>query len=94
LIGWLLLRTSRRLPLGKFFSASSALIALLAIVLTGKGIAALQEAGWIGVLTAPWPRIEVLGIYPTWQSVSAQAAVALVLAIGYALNLRRVPQKG
>ncbi|MCX7515024.1 FTR1 family protein [Frateuria hangzhouensis] len=93
-IAWLLLRTSRRLPLGKFFSASSALIALLAIVLTGKGIAALQEAGWIGVLTAPLPRIELLGIYPTWQSVIAQLAVALVLAAGYALNLRRVPQDG
>jgi high-affinity iron transporter len=86
LIAGLLLRTSRRLPLGKFFSASSALIALLAIVLTGKGVAALQEAGWIGVLTAPLPRIELLGIYPTWQSVIAQLAVALVLAAGNALN--------
>jgi len=91
-IAWLLLRTSRRLPLGKFFSASSALIALLAIVLTGKGIAALQEAGWIGVHVAPLPRIELLGIYPTWQSIAAQTVVALVLAIGYALNLRRIPQ--
>jgi high-affinity iron transporter len=88
-IAWLLLRTSRRLPLGKFFSASSALIALLAFVLTGKGIAALQEAGWIGVHAAPLPRIELLGIYPTWQSVSAQLVVALVLAVGYASNLRR-----
>jgi high-affinity iron transporter len=92
-IAWLLLRTSRRLPLGKFFSASSALIAVLAIVLTGKGIAALQEAGWIGVHMAPLPRIELLGIYPTWQSIAAQAAVALVLATGYALNLRRAPQR-
>jgi high-affinity iron transporter len=79
--------------LGKFFSASSALIAVLAIVLTGKGIAALQEAGWIGVHMAPLPRIELLGIYPTWQSIAAQVAVALVLATGYALNLRRAPQR-
>lgn len=93
-IAWVLLRTSRRLPLGKFFSASSVLIALLAFVLTGKGIAALQEAGWIGVLTAPLPRIELLGIYPTWQSVAAQVTVALVLAVGYALNLRHAPQRG
>ncbi|WP_342707642.1 FTR1 family protein [Frateuria terrea] len=92
-IAWLLLRTSRRLPLGKFFSASSMLIALLAIVLTGKGIAALQEAGWIGVHVAPLPRIELLGIYPTWQSVVAQAVVALVLAVGYSLDLRRIPQQ-
>ncbi|HET6804907.1 MAG TPA: FTR1 family protein [Frateuria sp.] len=90
-IAWVLLRTSRRLPLGKFFSASSALIAVLAVVLTGKGIAALQEAGWIGVHVAPLPRIELLGIYPTWQSFTAQAIVALVLAAGYGLNLRRVP---
>jgi len=94
LLAWLLLRTSRRLPLGTFFSASSALIALLAVVLTGKGIAALQEAGWIGVHLAPLPRIELLGIYPTWQSLAAQLAVALVLAAGYALNLRRAPQHG
>ncbi|WP_336808123.1 FTR1 family protein [Fulvimonas yonginensis] len=93
-LAWVLLRTSRRLPLGKFFSASSVLIALLAVVLTGKGIAALQEAGWIGVHVAPLPRIELLGIYPTWQSVLAQAVVALVLATGYALNLRRTPQQG
>jgi high-affinity iron transporter len=92
-IAWLLLRTSRRLPLGKFFSASSVLIALLAFVLTGKGVAALQEAGWIGVHPAPLPRIELLGIYPTWQSVSAQLAVALVLVVGYALNLRRSAQQ-
>lgn len=94
LFAWLLLRTSRRLPLGKFFSASSALIALLAVVLTGKGIAALQEAGWIGVRLAPLPRIELLGIYPTWQSLAAQLVVALVLAVGYSTNLRRAPQRG
>lgn len=35
LIAWVLLRTSRRLPIGRFFSASSALIAVLAVVLTG-----------------------------------------------------------
>ncbi|MCT7061865.1 iron permease, partial [Salmonella enterica subsp. enterica serovar Oranienburg] len=64
LIAWILLRTSRRLPIGKFFSASSALIAVLAIVLTGKGVAALQEAGWIPVAVAPAPHIELLGLYP------------------------------
>jgi high-affinity iron transporter len=94
LLAWLLMRTSRRLPLGKFFSASSGLIALLAVVLTGKGIAALQEAGWIGVLVAPLPRIELLGIYPTWQSVAAQLVVALVLAAGYTTNLRGSTQRG
>ena len=85
-IAWVLLRTSQRLPLGLFFSASSLVIAVLAIVLTGKGVAALQEAGWTSVTVAPVPSIDLLGIYPTWQSLLAQLAVALMLAIGFAVN--------
>ena len=89
LIAWILMRTSRRLPIGTFFAASSALIAVLAIVLTGKGVAALQEAGWIAVSTAPIPHIELLGIYPTWQTVSAQLGILVLLAGGYLFNVRR-----
>jgi len=89
LIAWVLLRTSRRLPIGTFFSASSALIAVLAIVLTGKGVAALQEAGWVAVSVAPVPHIELLGIYPTWQSLLAQLAVLVLLAFGFGFNIRR-----
>ena len=85
-IAWVLLRTSQRLPLGMFFSISSLVIALLAIVLTGKGVAALQEAGWTAVTVAPVPSIDLLGIYPTWQSLLAQLAVALMLAVGFTYN--------
>ncbi|MFS8137904.1 MAG: FTR1 family protein [Thermomonas sp.] len=88
-IAWLLMRTSRRLPLATFFSASSLLIAVLAVVLTGKGIAALQEAGWVAVSVLQLPRIELLGIYPTVQSLLAQACVLSVLILGFAWNLRR-----
>lgn len=86
IIAWLLLRSSRRLPLGTFFSISSAVIAVLAVVLTGKGVAALQEAGWTAVTVAPAPSIDWLGIYPTWQSLLAQLAVTLMLAVGFAVN--------
>lgn len=89
LIAWVLLRTSRRLPIAKFFLASSTLIAVLAFVLTGKGVAALQEAGWVPVATAPVPHIELLGIYPTWQPVLAQLAVLAVLGAGLAFNIVR-----
>jgi high-affinity iron transporter len=85
-IAWVLLRTSQRLPLGLFFSVSSLVIAVLAIVLTGKGVTALQEAGWTAVTVAPVPSIDLLGIYPTWQSLLAQLAVALMLAIGFTYN--------
>jgi len=90
-IAWVLLRTSRRLPVGAFFSASSALIALLAVVLTGKGVVALQEAGWVGVSIAPIPRIELLGIYPSWESLLAQAAILIVLIAGFTFNLTGQP---
>jgi high-affinity iron transporter len=89
LIAWVLMRTSRRLPIGKFFSASSALIAILAVVLVGKGVSALQEAGWIAVTAAPVPHIELLGIYSTWQTLAAQLAVVVLLASGYLFNIRR-----
>ncbi|MEO8902399.1 MAG: FTR1 family protein [Polyangiaceae bacterium] len=89
LIAWVLLKTSRRLPLGSFFSASSALIAVLAVVLTGKGIAALQEAGWVAVSVTSVPRIEVLGIYPTWQTLLAQLVVIGLIVIGVVFNIAR-----
>ncbi|MEO7066922.1 MAG: FTR1 family protein [Rhodanobacter sp.] len=89
LIAWVLMRTSKRLPIGTFFSVSSALIAVLAVVLTGKGISALQEAGWVGVNVAPIPHIELLGIYSTWQTVAAQLLIIVLLAIGFAFNVHR-----
>src|SRR3546814_7360216 len=44
-----MLQFSRKLPIGRFFFWSSLLMAILAVVLTGKGVAALQEAGWLSV---------------------------------------------
>lgn len=87
-IAWLLVQTSRRLPIGKFFSASSALIAVLAVVLTGKGISALQEAGWVAVSLAPVPSFDLLGVYPTWQTVIAQLVMLALLVVGYLYNKR------
>lgn len=88
-----MLRVSRRLPLSRFFAISSILIAVLAVVLVGKGVAALQEAGWVPQALISAPRIDWLGIYPSWQSLSAQLAVAVVAAIGFYVNNRssRVP---
>jgi len=45
LLAWLILRLGLRLPVGWFFGVGSALMAVLAVVLAGKGIAALQHAG-------------------------------------------------
>ena len=89
-IAWLLLRYSRTLPIGKFFAYSSVLIALLAIVLIGKGIAGLQEAGVIGIAPiAGGPRLSMLGVYPTFQVIGAQFAMASALLLGFWINHTR-----
>lgn len=92
-IAWIMLRTSRRLPLAKFFSASSALIAVLVVVLTGKGIAALQEAGWVDVSLAPIPSIDWLGIFPTWETTLAQLLMVVVLVVGFTVNRVQARQR-
>ena len=83
-----LLRTSARLPIGKFFAWSSLLVAVLAVVLAGKGIAGLQEAGWIHTSPVAFPRIDILGVHPTWQTLLAQLAVLLVVMVTFVLNTR------
>lgn len=60
-------------------------MAVLSVVLVGKGVAALQEAGWIDVHPIVWmPRIEILGLYPTLEGVGVQVLTVIVLAIGFA----------
>lgn len=89
LASWGLLRLSTRLPLGLFFGASALLMYVLAIVFAGKGIVALQEAGMLPVSRVAFPRIDLLGIYPTLQSLAAQAVLVAGAAVHYGLSLRQ-----
>ncbi|SKA28765.1 high-affinity iron transporter [Enhydrobacter aerosaccus] len=88
-IAWALMRYGRALPVGKFFAYSSALLAVLCVVLVGKGVSALQEAGWLPMSPLPGViRVAILGLYPTVQGVSAQVAMAALLLIGFWNNQR------
>lgn len=92
-IAWVMLKLSRSLPIGKFFAYSSVLIAILAVVLTGKGVAALQEAGVIAITPlANIPRIPLLGLFPTWETLGAQLIAATIIATGIWYNGRRAIQ--
>ena len=83
-IAWALLSYSKRLPIAQFFSYSSILIAVLAVVLAGKGVAGLQEAGMLDVRPlAALPRIEVLGVFPTWEGLLAQLLTLTVVVVGF-----------
>lgn len=93
-VGWVLLRYSRKLPITQFFAVSSILIAVLAVVLAGKGVAGLQEAGLLDIRPIGGvPRIEILGVFPTWQGVLAQVATLLVMAFGFVRNSRTAPAR-
>ncbi|HEV2815796.1 MAG TPA: FTR1 family protein [Allosphingosinicella sp.] len=90
LTAWAMLRFSARLPIAKFFAYSAALIAVLAVVLAGKGFAALQESGLIGLTPLNgFPRSLILGIFPTLETMLAQAATIVLLALGFLVVHRR-----
>ncbi len=87
LIAWAMLRYSRRLPIGTFFAYSSVLIGILAVVLAGKGISGLQEAGLLGITLLPnLPRIPVLGVAPALEPVAAQIFTLTLIGLGYWCN--------
>jgi high-affinity iron transporter len=83
---WAIFAVSMRLPIREFFGWSSALIVVLAVVFTGKGVAALQEAGAIAARSVHFVRIPLLGIYPNAQGLALQAVVLALVLGGIAWN--------
>ncbi|MEK8090693.1 cytochrome c/FTR1 family iron permease [Thermithiobacillus plumbiphilus] len=76
---WAIFKLGLKLPLRPFFAASSALIYLLAFIFAGKGILALQEAGWISSTPVSFVRIDLLGIYPNLEGLMLQGALTLAM---------------
>ena len=93
LIGGMILRYSVRLPIGPFFTVSSILLALMAVVFVGNGIAALQEAGVLETTTVRFVSLPLLGIHPTVQSLVLQALMLALIAAGLWSNRRKTEQR-
>lgn len=89
-IGGAILKYSVRLPIGPFFGVTSALLAVLAVVFVGNGIAALQEAGVLHASLVAFPEVALLGIHPTAQGLFAQLAALLLVVGGFAWTRRRL----
>ncbi len=89
LIGGAILKYSVRLPIGPFFAVTGWLLALMAVVFTGNGVAALQEAGMLNASFVRFITVPVLGIHPTVQGLSAQGAVLAVVIAGLLLGRKR-----
>jgi high-affinity iron transporter len=76
--------------LRQFFSVTGILMFVLALIFAGKGIAALQEAGYIPVTPVSFPRIDLLGIYPNLQGLLLQLGLLLLaLFLWYGLPGKR-----
>lgn len=84
LIAWAMLRYSRKLPITQFFRYSAILIAILAVILAGKGVGAFQEAGVLSAtFIAGLPRLAELGFFPTVETIGAQLLTLLALIAGF-----------
>jgi high-affinity iron transporter len=82
-VAWLIARFSVRLPLRLFFGVSSLLLAIMAVVFAGQGIAALQSAGKLSSNPITFPSIPLLGIYPNLQGLLLQIALITVIVVGF-----------
>lgn len=77
-------RIGRKLNPRPVMLASSVLLAVLSVSLTGHGIHALQEGDFLrtsplSFASSGWSALSFLGIYPNWQGLLAQLAVVGLL---------------
>ncbi len=74
-------RWGMSIPMRPFFAVTGTLLYYMAFVFAGKGVAELQEGGYVGTTVLEWaPRAPFLGIYPTAESLGVQSLL-LALAI-------------
>lgn len=86
LIFFLMQRGALRIPISPFFKVTSAFMFILAVTFLGGGLKELQEADVIStsvIEAVPVPSIDLLGLYPTYETIVPQillilAAVAMV----------------
>jgi high-affinity iron transporter len=71
-----------RIPLGSFFTATSMLLYAMAVIFVGQGIASFQESGMMRTTFVDHvPTIQVLGLFPTVQTLVAQAVMLGLAAL-------------
>jgi high-affinity iron transporter len=90
IISVLLLKYSKKLPIAKLFKYSAMVISFLAVVLTGKGISALQEAGTLNITVLPFDfRLDALGLYSTYETLFGQLFILSLTIILWTISNRK-----
>ena len=78
-----------RIPLRPFFAVTSGLLYWMALVFAGKGIKELQEGGAMTRTLVPgFPHVDALGLYPTVETILAQAVLVGFLLFALWRTLR------
>ncbi|MFZ2540624.1 MAG: FTR1 family protein [Gallionella sp.] len=82
-IGWGLFRFGIKLPLGPFFAGTTILLAILAVIFAGQGVASLQIAGIVASSPVNFVLLPMLGVHPTIQTLTAQMTAIGILILCY-----------
>jgi high-affinity iron transporter len=78
-----------QIPMRQFFFVTGLFLYAMAAIFAGQGVHELQDAGIIPVTPINGlPTIELLGIYPTVQSLVLQAVFVLLLIYATAVTVR------
>lgn len=88
-VALLIFHFSVRLPLRLFFGVNALILVLLSFVIAGKGIAALQEAGYVPVDRVPFPEWNAIGVYANWETLGVQGFMLVLVISLLALSRRR-----
>ena len=88
LVTWAFLKFSVRLPIGPFFTVTSALLVVMAVVFVGHGVAALQEAGVVNSTQVNFVSVPLLGIHPNLQGIGWQLLATAAIVLGVWWNRR------
>jgi high-affinity iron transporter len=80
----LFVRYSKKIPVRQLFRYSAWVITLLALILIGKGVHSIQEAGWLSITGFPASvSVDWLGIYPTIETVATQIILFVIMLLLY-----------
>ena len=81
---------SLRIPLRPFFIGTSILMYIMAIAFAGGGVKELQEADMVSVTPVSFVgSVDLLGIYPTVETLVPQAVLILLAVISYLYYTRK-----
>jgi high-affinity iron transporter len=81
---------SIRLPLKPFFLGTSVLLFAMSVTFVGNGVKELQEGNVIGVTPVSGiGSVDILGIYPTLETLIPQLALMAITVVTFVIQLRR-----